>query len=49
MEMNVQSASESLFLRKQDQLQKQVLSLKCSEVHLSIDIKHVGVITMGSM
>ena len=46
VKMNVQSASESLFLM--EQFQKQVVSLKSSEVYLSIDIKYVGVTTTGS-
>ena len=31
-----------------EQLQKQVASLKSSEVYLSIDIKYVGMVTKGS-
>ena len=46
MEVNVQLASESLFLT--EQVQKQVVSLKSSEVYLFIDIKFVGVVTKGS-
>ena len=44
--MNVQSANESSFSKKQ--IQKQVAALKSLEVYLSIDIKYVGAITKGS-
>ena len=46
MEVNEQLVSESSFLT--EQIQKQVVSLKSSEMYLSIDIKYVGVITKGS-
>ena len=46
VEMNVQSVSESSF--PMEQIQKQVVSLKSSEVYLFTDIKYVGVITKGS-
>ena len=41
--MNVQLASEILFLV--EQVQKQAVSLKSSEVYLSLGTKCVGVIT----
>ena len=44
--MDVQLASESSF--SMEQVHTQVVSLKRSEVYLSIDIKYVGVITKGS-
>ena len=44
--MNVQLASESLFLT--EQIQKQVVSTKSTEVDLSIDVKYVGVTTLGA-
>ena len=43
--MNVQSVVESLL--SMEQVQKQVVSLKSSEVYLSTDAKYVGVITKG--
>ena len=46
METNVQLASRSWFLM--EKVQKQVLSLKRIEVFFFIDIKHVGVKSMGS-
>ena len=44
--MNAQSKSESLFITQQ--IQKQTLSMKSSEVYHTIDIKYVGVITKVS-
>ena len=44
--MNVQSVCESLYLT--EQVQTQVLSLKRSEVYLSIDIRYGDVITNGN-
>ena len=46
--MNVQSTSESFFVFFSEQAVKQVVSLKGSEVYLSIDTENVGVITKGS-
>ena len=46
--MNVQSVRGFFFFFFTEQIQKQVVSLKSSEVYLSIDIKHVGLITRGS-
>ena len=46
MEINVQSVSESLF--SVEQIKNQEVSLKSSEVYLSIDIKYMGVVTKGS-
>ena len=46
VEINVQLTSESLFLM--EQIQKQVVSLKSSEVYLSIDINYAGMITKGN-
>ena len=46
MKINVQSASESSLCN--GWVQKQVKSLKSSEVYLCIDIKYVGVMTEGS-
>ena len=43
--MNVLLASESLLLI--EQVQRQVVSLKSSEMYLYIDIKYVSVITKG--
>ena len=47
VKMNVQSASESLFLM--EQVQKQIAVLKTSEVNLSIGVKDVVVIPKGSI
>ena len=44
--MNVQSVNESSF--STEQIQKQVVSLKSSEVCLSIDTEFVGVIFKGN-
>ena len=44
--MTVRSASEGSFFT--EQIPKQAVSMKCSEVYLSIDIKDVGVITKVS-
>ena len=46
VEVNVQSVSESKFLT--EQIKNQVVSLKSSEMYLSIDTTYVGAITKGS-
>ena len=47
VKMNVQSVSESLF--SMEQIQKQVISLKSSEVYLSIDINVCGCDNQGEL
>ena len=47
MNRNVHSEIESLF--SMEQFQKQVVSLKSSEVYLFVDIKYVDVMTKGSI
>ena len=46
VEMNVQSASKSSLWM--EQVQQQAVSLKSSEVYLSVHINYAGVITKGS-